>query len=271
MILSASITIFRPTRGGSLDIDVAVVTQLLEPILRQRTEDGSIALDSLGEAEAKAQKSPNEIIILCVDCSTSMTKPAGFEGLNDEDSDGASDEADDSSNESEYSDTDLDERDEPVHTIDEGLEILSSHENFSDILATIRARMFNWQKRDAATSALTIVLHLYTTELKELVKERHEREKHLTTRFLNSPGYLLGNPTLQRIDRLKKYVECISKLKTELETSLVEQASRPTGIRGAIGANQASSPTDPLQASTTESTITMQLPPVCIVPSNHRV
>ena len=92
------ITIFRPTNGGEDNIDVAITTQLLVPILEQRESDGTSIFDAFGNGLQRKFKAPDEIIIVCVDCSNSMSEDSDFvEIKDDETSDGDDDSSMDES------------------------------------------------------------------------------------------------------------------------------------------------------------------------------
>lgn len=244
-----------------MDVDVSVVTQLLEPILQQRKADGSISLDSLGEAEGKKLTSPSEIIMLCVDCSSSMNRPAGFEGLN-----GDEEEEEESSEESsEDDDSELDDAEGDVNdpgTYGEAQDILTAHECFPSILATIRGKMFNWAKVATAEQALASIIAIYKAELTEQKSVRRKREMHLTTNFLRTTTYLQGNVIVQRIDKLRRYVRCLSKTPSaHLVQFLLERASRPAGNLS-VDSNEQEVHM-PTTATSNQSTRTLQLPPVC--------
>ena len=77
--------IHRPTQGGDKTIDPAVVTQLIAPILRLRAADGTAVLDAPGDAAQRKIESPDEILMVCVDCSASMSESAGFRDMVEED------------------------------------------------------------------------------------------------------------------------------------------------------------------------------------------
>jgi hypothetical protein len=68
-------TIFRPTRDGEHTMDVSEVTQKLVPILRRRENDGTDIFDAFGE-QRRQHMIPNEVIMICVDCSSSMKSPS---------------------------------------------------------------------------------------------------------------------------------------------------------------------------------------------------
>jgi len=249
-----------------VDVDVSVITQLLEPILQQRKADGSISLDSLGEAEGKKHTSPSEIIMLCVDCSSSMEEPAGFEGLNDDEPEEESSEESSVDDDSELDDADGDVDDPGAYGEAQG--ILTAHECFPDILTTIRGKMFNFAKVAAAEQGLSSIIAIYKAELAEHKSVRRKREMHLTTSFMRTTTYLQGNVIVQRIDKLGRYVRCLSKVpQAQLVQFLLERASRPAGNSRVDSSEQEVNV--PTAATSNEGTRTLQLPPVCrSIPQN---
>jgi ubiquitin-protein ligase/uncharacterized protein YegL len=135
--------IFRPTKGGECDIDVSVVTQLLEPILAARVADGSAIFDGVGEAIKRKSDKPSEILMICVDCSSSMSKSAGFNDNEVED-----DDVEKSAEEILLQDI----RENEIHfgTIDDAKETLQNHESFQDIVYAVKACRGTIQKATAA-------------------------------------------------------------------------------------------------------------------------
>jgi len=80
---------FRPTQGGEETVDVAIITQLLAPILELREADGTSVFDLFGGPSKRKSGSPDEILMFCLDCSVSMSKATDFEEIRDgEDSHG---------------------------------------------------------------------------------------------------------------------------------------------------------------------------------------
>jgi hypothetical protein len=72
------ITIFRPASGGEESVDVSIITQLLVPILQQRQSEGTSIFDAYGGAGQRKHREPDEIIMVCVDCSMSMSEDSEF-------------------------------------------------------------------------------------------------------------------------------------------------------------------------------------------------
>ncbi|CAK3843880.1 bifunctional E2 E3 enzyme [Lecanosticta acicola] len=75
--------IFRPKHGEET-IDVAVVEQLLAPIIQTYESDGTTVFTA-GGAAVRRQQAPDEIVMFAVDCSSSMRVPTDFADVNDED------------------------------------------------------------------------------------------------------------------------------------------------------------------------------------------
>ena len=77
--------IYRPTRGGDTTIDPALVTQLIAPILAAREADGTAVFDGPGDVASRKIETPDEILMVCVDCSASMSYSAGFSDMIEDD------------------------------------------------------------------------------------------------------------------------------------------------------------------------------------------
>lgn len=70
--------IFRPLSGTEETIDPTLVEQIIAPILRQYRIDGTAVFDLLGGAELKRLQDPTEILMFCVDASSSMKQRTDF-------------------------------------------------------------------------------------------------------------------------------------------------------------------------------------------------
>lgn len=78
------IAIFRPTKTPTEStVDVAIVAQLLAPILEQRKSDGTAVFDAFGGSHTRRFEVPDEILMFCVDCSASMDIASAFEDVED--------------------------------------------------------------------------------------------------------------------------------------------------------------------------------------------
>ncbi|KAI7775698.1 hypothetical protein LA080_006427 [Diaporthe eres] len=75
--------IFRPQHGEET-IDPSVMEQLIAPIIRTYEQDGSAVFDAFGGAEVRRLQDPDEIIMFCVDSSSSMLGATDFREVNQE-------------------------------------------------------------------------------------------------------------------------------------------------------------------------------------------
>ena len=82
---------FRPAHGED-HVDIAIITQLIAPILEARVIDGTDVFDLFGGGSKRKETTPDEIIMFCVDCSKSMEDPSDFEELAETDSEGSNSE-----------------------------------------------------------------------------------------------------------------------------------------------------------------------------------
>lgn len=74
-------TLFRPLVGETV-IDVAIITQLIAPILAGYDADGTSVFDASGDVLSRRLEEPEEALLFCID--TSMSEPTGFEGIESE-------------------------------------------------------------------------------------------------------------------------------------------------------------------------------------------
>src|SRR2546421_10713601 len=143
--------VFCPTRGGECTIDIAIVTQLLKPILASREADGSAVLDSIGDPIRRRIEDPDELLMICVDCSASMREPAGFEDITLEETEPSQNPV-----QSQLSDQIQDIVPDSL----EGMkEEISAHESFNDIVHTIKAVYYNRQ-RNVALNLVQLLVDL---------------------------------------------------------------------------------------------------------------
>lgn len=75
---------FRPQHGEET-IDPPLIEQIINPILASYVADGTAVLDSVGGAEVKRMQDPTEILVFCVDSSTSMGDKTDFIDADEED------------------------------------------------------------------------------------------------------------------------------------------------------------------------------------------
>src|SRR5947207_7202517 len=131
------------------------MTQLLVPILQKREADGTSIFDLLGDSQKRKASTPDEIVMFCVDCSSSMQRSSDFEEINIEEID----EDDPMEESSKTKDVDIETDTYFNATLDEMkgrnhnllaraqiefrltfvlIEMIMKHESFEDMLAIVR-------------------------------------------------------------------------------------------------------------------------------------
>ncbi|KAI1083612.1 hypothetical protein F5B20DRAFT_577291 [Whalleya microplaca] len=75
--------VFRP-KYGEETIDPGVIEQLIVNILERYQAEGTAAFDALGCAEVRKLLTPDEVLMFCVDCSSSMSHTANFSEIDDD-------------------------------------------------------------------------------------------------------------------------------------------------------------------------------------------
>jgi len=154
--------IFCPTRGGECTIDIAIVAQLLKPILASREADGSAVLDSIGDPIRRRIEIPDELLMICVDCSTSMREPAGFEDITLEEMEPTQNPV-----QSQSFDQNLDVLPASLESMKEEI---SAHESFNDIVCTIKAVRYDRQQ-NVALSLVQLLIDLKMDELQHWLRK----------------------------------------------------------------------------------------------------
>ncbi|KAL1608137.1 hypothetical protein SLS60_003076 [Paraconiothyrium brasiliense] len=175
------INMFRPTSTAVEEaVDVSIITQLLIPILERYAADGTAFFESFGD-KTRCVKEPTEIIMLCVDASSSMNGGCGFDGIEEnEDAGVSSDNADNPVLGAEM-DVENAEFDRPA--LDELKEYLSQHESFRDMLAIVHSGDGESHRSSHASQVLEILRLLLqqqiaakTTELDKASRAYYNRQ-----------------------------------------------------------------------------------------------
>ena len=78
------ISIFRLVHGTPEAVDVNIVAQLVEPVLRLREHDGTTILELLSESLRSGNAKPTELLMFCVDCSQSIDSASNFHEIREE-------------------------------------------------------------------------------------------------------------------------------------------------------------------------------------------
>lgn len=166
------VTIFRPTRDGDADVDVSVIAQQLVPVLASKAADGTDVFDCFGENRRQLTP-PEEIIILCVDCSASMGNPTDFRDIIE---DSTNDGSDSFHQNSDVGDLDLLE---DAVTLDALKQYLSSHCAFSDMLAIVASAHTTEGRRKNAENVLEILDDLHQQTIRMIKKVRGAKKSEI--------------------------------------------------------------------------------------------
>ncbi|KIW06114.1 uncharacterized protein PV09_03281 [Verruconis gallopava] len=186
--------IFRPTAGGDETIDIAIITKLLAPILEARRADGSAVFDAPGDVTQRKIDMPDEILMVCVDCSASMDSSAGFTDM-------VEDVPPQPASRPVLERLDLTaEADMLASPLDEVKEWLMAHESFEDIVRTVYRAEYEHQAH-AAKALLEEIAYLATKELIHK-NEQLSQSRRFTFAYRNP----LEDSARSRVDCLKKLI-----------------------------------------------------------------
>jgi hypothetical protein len=181
------ISIFRPTKGEET-IDVAIMTQLLVPILEKREAEGTAIFDAFGDGCQRKFRAPDEIIMVCVDCSSSMSEDTDFLEIRDSDSENEDDEDDSDDSDMNMSDklpqanTAADGTSYFCATLDEMKKSISEHESFTDMLHIVHDTLAS-KRRDVACKVLEILSGLASQELSKSLQRLEDLKQRVTLAF----------------------------------------------------------------------------------------
>ncbi|KAL6249740.1 hypothetical protein RBB50_003595 [Rhinocladiella similis] len=120
--------IFHPLTGVEENVDIHIMAQLLQPILRGRRRHATHLFDHPSRAFIRKDMTPTELLMFCVDCSYSMNNLPKFTVVEGDD---ASEHADDKV------DLILDTEDDSTVELEYVKEFLREHEAYDDILHII--------------------------------------------------------------------------------------------------------------------------------------
>lgn len=181
------ISIFRPMKGEEETIDVAVITQLLVPILDMREAEGTAIFDSFGDGFQRKFRAPDEIIMVCVDCSSSMSENTDFMEIRDSDSEGEDGDEDsdgsmDVGDQHQRGNTADDGTSYFCATLDEMKKSIIEHESFSDMLYIVHDTLAS-KRRDVACKVLEILSGLGSQQLSKNLQRLDDLKKQVTIVF----------------------------------------------------------------------------------------
>ncbi|KAH8659259.1 hypothetical protein BGZ60DRAFT_544304 [Tricladium varicosporioides] len=173
------IAIFRPADGGEEHVDVSIITQLLVPILARRQVDGTAAFEAFGDCTQRKYVTPDEIIMLCVDCSKSMEDDNDFSETIEEmvENDPDREDSDDERVTASVEDSSF-----QVARLDDMKALVSEHESLDDMLSIIHDTQSS-KRKDVASRILEILSGMYSTELSHNLKKLEKLK-------LTAPNYL---------------------------------------------------------------------------------
>jgi len=187
------ISIFRPSGGTEEAVDVNIVAQLIEPIIQAREQDGSTIFELFSESVRFKNLKPTELLMFCVDCSTSMRNASDFHEIH---------EAPTVPLAMDVTLADLPvtgEMDESI-SLDDVKEWLSSHESFEDMVAIV-ASVDAHRKRVVAEEVVEFVSLLTSRELLERGRQRAILRTWATRTYVadTAPGFELQLGSLRRL------------------------------------------------------------------------
>ena len=205
-------TVFLPLTGVEVNVDVTIVSQMLEPILKAREKDGTNVFDLFSATFRHNESLPTELIVFCVDCSHSMNEPSGFsELIEDNDLPGSDDEDEDIL---------LDDEDETDVPLEEVKSWLRDHESYEDILSIIHN--YPDEPQEIADEILGFVRTCITRELAHLASKQRTISQWATSTYSRTSS------TLRRMDALRKTLFGLNLHEEALLDFLVFIAKNPS-------------------------------------------
>ncbi|KAK0721004.1 hypothetical protein B0H67DRAFT_487271, partial [Lasiosphaeris hirsuta] len=221
--------IFRPTKGGECDIDPAVIAQLLEPITAARIADGTAIFYGDFHATQRQSDKPDEILMICVDSSSSMSLPAGFEDVK------PAEPSTQAPGTTDYRASDLTEdifqNEIYVGTLSDEKEALQNHEAFDDMVQTVRACAGVEAQRVAVLELLKSTNELNLLELRHAMEQLESVEgRYYHWRDQAAPRLAAS----EHVKALRRMIAGHRRYENQLADFLVYRA---VGISGPGGSN----------------------------------
>ncbi|KAF2114818.1 hypothetical protein BDV96DRAFT_575954 [Lophiotrema nucula] len=174
------IMMFRPTTSsGEESVDVSIITQLLVPVLNRRNADGTAVFEAFGDQHRRL-KDPDEIVMLCVDCSSSMDERCGFIDVEtNEDAVDSVSGAEASSSSAPVSRHQEDARFERL-ALDELKTFLAQHESFDDMIGIVLTGTDAFRRQKNAEKVLQILRQLADQAIDSKSKELDNMRRRAT-------------------------------------------------------------------------------------------
>ena len=205
------ITMFRPANSSAEEtVDVSIITQLLVPILDRRNADGTAVFEAFGDQHRRL-KDPDEVLILCMDCSSSMDDRCGF--IDVEENEDAADPVLENINSSYRWSESMEDRRFDRPALNEMKAYLVEHESFGDMLAIVRSGTYNVNRQDHAEWILKILRILAEKEAEHMAEELENTRRRATSYFYRQKAERMEGElaTLKnRSIRLQQYSEALS-------------------------------------------------------------
>ncbi|KAJ9607164.1 hypothetical protein H2200_008236 [Cladophialophora chaetospira] len=207
--------VFHPLTGIDENVDVTIVSQMLEPILEERERDGTNVFDLFSASFRRKESLPTELIVFCVDCSYSMNEASGFVDTSDEHDDLCSDYDDDD-------DVLLDDEDDTNVFLEEIKTWLRDHESWEDILHIIHH--YADGALDIAPKVLEFVRTSIIRELRHLAAKKRQTSRWATH------AYSRTSSTERRMNRLRRLVTGLNHHEQAILDFLVFTAKDPSFV-----------------------------------------
>ena len=162
--------VFHPLTGTEDNVDVTIVSQMLEPILQAREKDGTNVFDLFSATYRQKEALPTEMVVFCVDCSQSMNGTSDFTELNEDDEDSTLEEPN--------HDLLLDEDDDVELRWEDVKMWLCEHESYDDMLHLVNHSPS--RSADIAAQVAGLIRDLVDRELASLAEKQRSAARWAT-------------------------------------------------------------------------------------------
>lgn len=210
-------SIFHPLTGVEETVDVNIIAQNLEPIIRAREADGTNVFDLFSATFRRKDALPTELVVFCVDCSYSMKESSDFAELNDDSSSPGPSEP----SVNPEADILIEDDDDSAITLDEVKTWLKSHESYEDILEIIHLSGAR-KALESATEALVFLRTLSGRHLTHLSQKQRGISRWATH------SYSRGRDSARELNTVRKIYTGLSIHEDSLAHFLAFTATSPT-------------------------------------------
>jgi hypothetical protein len=242
--------VFHPLTGVEKNVDVTIISQMLEPVLKAREKDGTNVFDLFSADFRRKESLPTELIVFCVDCSHSMGETSGFANANDD-----SDDSDSEDNE----DVLLDDEDDSDIPLEEMKACLRAHESYEDILHIIHH--YPGEPRVAAEEILEFIRTSLIRELRHLTSKQRQESLWATR------AYSRASTTERRMNTLRRVLTGLNHQEQALLDFLVFTARDPSFVSNEFSWSYGDDlPSGPASSASHDTT---GLVDFCVVPQEY--